>query len=124
MDRVLDDLDAAEMRSVIGPQEFVVVAGHVNDCRALARLAQHFLDEVVMRLRPVPARLQRPAIDDIADEIDRLGIVILEEIQQLAGLRAARTQMDVGDEQSPETAIWIAFIHRVAAHGSAATMPS
>ena len=54
-------------------QELVVVAGDVDDARALARLAQQLLHDVVVRLRPVPALLQPPAVDDVADEIDRLG---------------------------------------------------
>ena len=48
-------LDAAEMGAVIVAQEFVVIAGDVDDARALARLAQKLLRHVVVRLRPVPA---------------------------------------------------------------------
>ncbi|CKX65685.1 Uncharacterised protein [Mycobacterium tuberculosis] len=54
---VLDNFDTAEVRTVIGAQEFVVVAGDVDDARALADSAQHLLDKVVVRLRPVPAGL-------------------------------------------------------------------
>ena len=75
VDGVFHHVDAAEMRAVIVAQELVVVARHVDDLGALARLAQHLLHEVVVRLRPVPARLQRPAVDDIADEIDGVGVV-------------------------------------------------
>ena len=32
---VLDDFDAAEMRAVIAAQEFVVIARHVDDTRAV-----------------------------------------------------------------------------------------
>ena len=100
MDGVLHDIDAAEMRAVIVAQELVVIAGDVDDLGALARLAQHLLHEVVVRLRPVPVGLQRPAVDDIADEIDGIGIMAAEEIQQSVGLRAAGSEMDVGDKQS------------------------
>ena len=99
MDGVLDDLDAAEMRAVIVAQEFVVIAGDVDDARALARLAQQLLHDVVVRLRPVPGRAQRPAVDDVADQIDGVGFVMAEEVEQLVGLAAARSEMDVGDEQ-------------------------
>jgi hypothetical protein len=79
MNGVFHHVDAAEMRAVIVAQELVVVARHVDDLGALARLAQHLLHEVVVRLRPVPARLQRPAVDDIADEIDGVGVVALRK---------------------------------------------
>ena len=90
---VLDDLDAAEMRAVIFAQELVVIAGHVGDARALARLAQQLLHHVVVRLRPVPARAQLPAIDDVADEIDVIGVVPAQKVQQFVGL-ASRARQD------------------------------
>jgi hypothetical protein len=52
-----------------------------------------------MYLRPVPRRAQGPAIDDIADQINRFGFVVTEEVEQLVGLTAAGSQMDVGDKQ-------------------------
>ena len=39
-----------------------MVAGDVGDPRPLAGLAQKFLDDVVMLLRPVPAALQLPEL--------------------------------------------------------------
>jgi hypothetical protein len=54
MDRLLDHVDAAEMRTVVVAQEFVVIARDVEQLRALARLAQQLLHYVVVRLRPVP----------------------------------------------------------------------
>src|ERR1700722_17513416 len=77
-----------------------VIAGNVDDLGALARLAQHFLHEVVMRLRPVPVGSQRPAVDNVADEIDGIGVMAAEEVQQSVGLRAAGSEMDIGDKQS------------------------
>ena len=106
MDGVLHHLDAAEMRAVIAAQEFVVIAGDVDDARALAGLPQQFLHDVVVRLRPIPGRAQRPAVDDVADEIDRFGFVTAEEVEQLVGLAAARSEMHVGDETARETAAW------------------
>ena len=76
-----------------------MIAGNVNQPRALARPAQQFLHHVVVRLRPIPGRAQRPAVDDIADEVDRFCVVMAEEVEQPVGLTAARSQMDVGDEQ-------------------------
>ena len=99
VDCVLHHLDAAEMRAVIVAQELVVIAGHVDDARALARLAQQLLHDVVVRLRPVPGRAQRPAVDDVADQIDGVGFVLAQEIEQLVGLAAARAEMHVGNEK-------------------------
>ena len=119
VDGVLDHLDAAEMGAVIVAQEFVVIAGDVDDARALARLAQHLLHKIIVGLRPVPAGFQRPAIDDVADQIDRLGIVGAEKIQQPVGLRAAGAQVDIGDEQGPKAPFRTAFAGRAAFHARA-----
>ena len=85
-------------------QELVMVAGDVEDARALAALAQQLLDDIIVLLRPVPAAAQAPAIDDIPDEIDRIGIVILQEIQKKTGFRTFRTEMDIGKKKSAEFA--------------------
>ena len=45
-------------------------------------------------------RLQPPAVDDVADQIDRLGLVVAQEIDQELGLGRPRAEMDVGDEQA------------------------
>ncbi len=96
---VLDHLDAAEMGAVIAAQEFVVVAGDVDQAGALARLAQQLLHHVVVRLRPIPRRAQRPAVDDVADQVDGVGVVVAEEVEQLVGLAAARAEMHVRNEK-------------------------
>ncbi|MBA7680558.1 hypothetical protein ES703_88878 [subsurface metagenome] len=121
MDGVLHHIDTAEMRAVIFAQELVVIAGHVNDLGALARLAQQLLHEVIVGLRPVPVRLQRPAVDDISDEIDRVGVVNAEEIQQSVGLRTAGSEMDIGDEQSAEAPIGRLITQGVTTHARALT---
>ena len=81
-----------------------MVAGDVDDAGALARLAQQFLHDVVVALRPVPGAPQPPAVDDVADQIDRLGLVMAQEIDQELGLGRLRAEMDVGDEQRAEIA--------------------
>jgi hypothetical protein len=62
-----DHVDAAEMQIGVVAQRLVVVAGHVDDPRPLASLAQHLLDHVVVALVPEPRFLQAPAVDDVAD---------------------------------------------------------
>src|ERR1700687_5709009 len=67
-----------------------------------ARLAQQLLHHGVVLLRPEPAGSELPAVDDIADQINRIGIVIAQEIEQPVGLAAARAEMNVGDEERTE----------------------
>src|SRR6516165_5740779 len=101
MEGILDHLDAAEMRAVIVAQEFVVIARDIDETRALARLAQELLHDVVVRLRPEPSRFELPAIDDVADEIDGIRVVEAQEIEQRFGLTAFCAEMDVGQKQRP-----------------------
>ena len=102
MDRGLDHLDPAEMGTVIIAQEFVVIPRHVDEAGALAGLAQQLLHHVVVRLRPVPARPELPAVDDVADQINRVGVVIAQEIEKAIGLTAACAEMNIRDEERTE----------------------
>src|SRR5262249_20633713 len=95
VDGVLDDLDAAEMHAVIVAQKLVVIAGNVDDAHALARLAQELLHHALVRLRPIPARAQLPPVADVADEIDRIGVVVAQEVEQPIGLAAFGSEMHV-----------------------------
>ena len=79
-----------------------MIARYVDDTRALARLAQKLLHDVVVMLRPVPAGLQLPAVDDVADEVDRVGVMVAEEVEQAIGLAAARAEMNVGNKERTE----------------------
>src|SRR5690348_18290831 len=76
-----------------------VIAGDVDQPGALARLAQQLLHHVVVRRGPVPGRAQLPAVDDAPDQVDRVGVVAAEEIEQSVGLTAAGPEVHVGDEQ-------------------------
>src|SRR5262249_19155253 len=87
------------MGAEIISQELVVVAGQIDDAGALAPLAQQLLHHIVVRLRPVPARAQLPAVDDVAHQIDGVRVVPAQEIEQALGLAAASTEMDIGDEE-------------------------
>ena len=102
MDRRLHYLDAAKMGAVIVAQELVVIAGEINDARALARLAHELLHHVVVRLRPIPARSQLPAVNDVADQIDRFGIVVAQELEEAFGLAASRAEMNIRNKESTE----------------------
>ena len=68
-----------------------------------AALPQQLLHDIVVRLRPVPARLQLPAIDDVADQIDDVRFMKAEEIEQALGLTASRSKMYIGYEESAKS---------------------
>src|SRR5205823_6795935 len=75
----------------------IVVSGNVKDARAFSRLAQNFLDDVVMSLRPVTAASHRPNVDQIANDVEVLEFVFPEEIEQNVGVRAASAEVHVGN---------------------------
>ena len=103
MDRVADDLDAAERQADELAGELVMVARHEDHPRAAAHLAQQFLDDVVVRLRPVPAAAHPPAVEDVADQEVGVGLVVAQEIERQLGLTAARAEMKVGEKNRPVT---------------------
>src|SRR5271170_7688132 len=86
MDRLPLDLDPAESQAEELTGEFIVVAGNEHHPRAAPNLAQQFLDDVVMRLRPVPAGAEAPTIDDVTDQVDRVGLDMAQHIQDKMGL--------------------------------------
>lgn len=68
-------------------EEFVVIARDVDDSRPFARLAQNFLDDVVMLLRPIDSAPERPDINPVTDNVERIEFVHFEESEQ--GVRTA-----------------------------------
>ena len=96
---VVVDLDAAERRTAIIAHSLLVIAGNVDDAATLPHLAKQLLQHVVMRLQPDRAALHSPEIDDVADQVDSVGVMMLEEVEEGVGLRGAGAQMDVGDEK-------------------------
>ena len=91
--------DAAEMGALEIPQELVMVAGDVNDAGALARLPEQLLDHVIVRLRPVPGPPQPPAVDDVADQVDGVRVMVAKEVDQKLCLGRLRAEVEVGQEQ-------------------------
>src|SRR5258708_7268355 len=120
MRRFVTDLDAAKRKVQEMPAELVMIAGNVDNARSLARLAEDFLDDVVVRLWPVPSATKLPAIDDVADQIKVFGLGVAKKIEQVARLTASRAQMQIGDPDRPEAKLPITlFIDRVRGSGSA-----
>jgi hypothetical protein len=44
-----------------------------------------------------------PAVDDVADEIEGVGIVPAQEVEESVGLAALHAEVHVGDEQRTKT---------------------
>jgi hypothetical protein len=93
------ELDAAEVRADVVAQELVVVPGQVDQARSFPHLAQELLHHVVVGLWPVPAGPEAPAVDDVADEVDHVRVVVPEKVEQQLGLAPPRPEMDVRQEQ-------------------------
>ena len=90
------DLDVAVDPTEVD-HELVVISRDVDYMRALASFAQNFLDHVVVLLRPLNPATQRPNIDEVAHDIERIKIVLAQKVQQSSGVAAARTQVRIGD---------------------------
>ena len=73
-----------------------MVSWDVEQARAFARLAQELLHDVIVRLRPVPGRLELPAVDDVPYEINGIGLIVPHEVEQLLGLAPFGSKMNVG----------------------------
>ena len=82
-------------------EKLVVIPGDIDYSRPLARFAKDFLDDVVMLLRPVNTTPERPDVDQIADDIERLEIILLQEGEQGIGVAAAGAEMHIGNPRRP-----------------------
>ena len=76
----------------------VVIARNIDELRALAGLAEELLDDVVVKLVPIPGLAQRPVVDEVTDDIELVRLGRLEKVEQLLGLRPSCSEMDVGNE--------------------------
>ena len=115
VDRVVHDFDAAEMVVAEFAGKLVVVTGYKNHFAALAGPAQQLLHHIVMRLRPVPALAQLPAIHNVAHQVQVFAGVVFQKVQQRVGLAAYGSQMQIGDKNRAKA--WGVFIIGHRRHG-------
>ena len=101
VDRLAGHPHAAEMLAAEVSQPVVVIAGNIDDPHAALRQRQHLLHHVGVGLRPVPAAFQPPAVHDVADQIQRLAVHLVQEVAQQLRLAAPRAEVDVRDEGGP-----------------------
>ena len=90
------NVDISEAQAEKLAHELIVIAGNVYDPRPVTRLFQDFLDDRVVRFRPVPAAGECPPIDNIPDEEKRLATGVFEERKHTLGLATPGTEMDIG----------------------------
>ena len=102
VDCCIHDVDTAEIMPDVIAHEFVVIARNIDDLDAFMDAFQQLADDIVVRFRPIPAGFQPPAVDDIADQIDRIDVAMLEEIEQEACLATFCSQMQIGQEECPD----------------------
>jgi len=75
-----------------------VVSRHVVDAGAPLEHPEDAADHVARRIGPDEVAPQFPAVDDVADEVEIVGLEAAEELKQLVGPGKPAAQMDVGDE--------------------------
>jgi len=75
--------------------EFIVIAGDVDDLGLFAAFAQELLDEGVVVIAPEPAELEFPAVDEIAHQVKVLAVHDTQEVQQLAHAGVPGAEMNI-----------------------------
>ena len=97
VDRLAADLDPAEIEAVERLHHLVMVARDIDDARAALGAFEHAPHDVIVLGRPEMALFQTPAVDDVADQIERLAIDMVEKVDQHRGVAPARAKVNVAD---------------------------
>src|SRR5918993_5930062 len=82
MDCAINDFNFAEVNTQVVSQELVVISRNIDEPNSLADLSQELLNHVVVFLRPVPGRLQSPAVNDIPHKVDGVRVYLAEEVEK------------------------------------------
>src|SRR3546814_1858936 len=101
VDRLFPDLDAAEIHAGELAEHLVMIAGNIDDVGAALGALHHPADDGIVPFGPEVALLHPPAVDDVADQIERFRIDMIEKVDQQAIVAAARAAMDVGNPDRP-----------------------
>jgi len=102
VDEFVDHLDLAENDAAVVAQHLVVIARDEDHAVAMPCPAQQFLDDRVLRLRPVDTAAHRPEVDDVADQKSLLGGVFAQEIEESVRLARPRAKVDVGEKDGSD----------------------
>src|SRR5688572_17749783 len=114
MDGIFPHCDVTERQPDELARVLVMIAWNVDHLRALARMAQYFLHDIVMRLWPVPAFAQLPAIENVANQIERVALMGAQKIEQVIRLTARCSEVDVRDPDGAIVMLIVALGHRYA----------
>jgi hypothetical protein len=68
------------------PEEFVMVPGDIEHARASFEHPENASDDVAGGVVPEKASLHFPTVDDVADEVEAVGLEMTEEIEEPVGL--------------------------------------
>ena len=109
MNVVSHDIHRAKRHTHVVTKRLVVIARYKNYFCTMARHAQYFLHDGVMRGGPVKAAFHGPHIDDVADQVQVVALVFAQEREQPLWLTRSRAEVYVGQEQGAN-----AFGRRVA----------
>ncbi len=97
-------------------KKLVMVPGDVNDLGFLAAFAKYFLDENVVSVFPVPFRAQRPAVDEIPDEVEIAAFALPQEFQQGVHLCVFGSEVNIRYPNGSKAHFLLAKKFRVSDH--------
>ena len=103
VDAILHDLEVAEAEAAELAEIFVMVARHIDHARAVLGFAEQRAQHVVVFLWPVESAAQRPEVDDVTDEIERVALDTAEEVEQRSCVAAAGAEVYVRDEYAADS---------------------
>ena len=95
MNCVFTNLYLTEGQAGKFPRRFIMVARDIIHLGAMSCLSQDFLNDIVMRLGPVPSFLQLPTVDDIADKIECFATGVFKKVQELHRPGATCAKMSI-----------------------------
>ncbi len=95
VERRAANFHAAEIEAGELAEHLIVISGDVDHARTATGAFHDPPDDIAMFGRPVEFFLQSPPVDDVADQVDRLAIGVVEEIDQQFGIAALGAQMDI-----------------------------
>ena len=99
VDEGVSQLHVAEGLRGKWPQKLVVVARGVIDLGASLEHAEDPADDETRGVVPVERPLQLPAVDDVTDKIEPVGLDPPEKLKQLIGPAEPTAEVQIGKEQ-------------------------
>ena len=97
VDELVGDLDATQVVDEV-PQELVVISGRVEHLRPAANQFNKPAENEAVGVVPVPGALQPPAVDEVADDVEVLGLDAVDEVEKRLGVSELTAQMNIADE--------------------------